>query len=117
MFFEAPIMQGLDLFTVRDLRQRSSELLSDAARGQVSLVTKNGRPAIVAVPFGERLLDSGVHRALALSLLEAGQLCIAKAAQVAGLSQEDFMELLHEDGISAVDCPTEELAGELDAMR
>jgi len=116
-FFEAPKVESLDVFTARDLRQRSGELLSDAARGQVSLITKNGRPAIVAVPFDQRLLDSGVHRALALNLFEAGELSLAKAAKVAGLSQEDFMELLHEAGIPAVDYPTEELAGELDAMR
>ena len=111
------MMESLDVFTARDLRQRSGELLSDAARGQLSLITKNGRPAIVAVPFDQRLLDSGVHRALALNLFEGGQLSLAKAAKVAGLSQEDFMELLHETGIPAVDYPTEELAGELDAMR
>ena len=110
-------MENLDVFTARDLRQRSGELLSDAAQGRLSLITKNGRPAIVAVPFDQRLLESGVHRALALNLFEAGQLSLARAAKVAALSQEAFMEVLEEVGISAVDYPPEELAGELDATR
>ena len=111
-------MENLDVFTARDLRQRSGELLSDAARGQLSLITKNGRPAIVAVPFfDQRLLESGVHRALAFNLFEARQLSLAQAAKVAGLSQEAFMEVLVEVGIPAVDYPPQELVGELDAAR
>ena len=110
-------MENLDVFTARDLRQRSGELLSDAARGRLSLITKNGRPAIVAVPFDQRLLENGVHRALALNLFEAGQLSLAQAAKVAALSQEAFIEVLEDVGISAVDYPPEELAGELDATR
>ena len=110
-------MENLDIFTARDLRQRSGELLSDAARGQLSLITKNGRPAIVAVPFDQRLLESGVHRALAFNLFEARQLSLAQAAKVASLSQEAFMEVLVEVGIPAVDYPPQELVGELDAAR
>jgi prevent-host-death family protein len=116
-FFEESNMENLEVFTARDLRQRSGELFSDAERGQLSLITKNGRPAMVAVPFDRRLLESGVHRALALNLFEAGQLSLAQAAKVAGLSQEAFMEVLVEVGIPAVDYPPQELEGELDAAR
>jgi len=41
----------LDVFTAQDLRQRCGELLSDAERGQLSLIMENGRPAIIAIPF------------------------------------------------------------------
>lgn len=110
-------MVPLDVFTARDLRQRSGELLSDAEQGRLSLITKHGRPAIVAIPFDQRLLESGVYRALALNLFEAGQLSLVQATKVAALSPEAFMDVLHEAGISAVDYPPEELAGELDAAQ
>ncbi len=89
--------------------------MKDAELGQLSLITKHGRPAILAVPFDRRLLDQGVHRALALSLFEARQLTLGQAAKVAGLSLDGFIDLLGSLGLAAVDYPPEELAGELDA--
>ena len=106
-------MEPLDVFTVRDLRNRSGELLKDAEAGQVSLITKHGKPAIVAVPFDERLVNHGVHRAMALDLFESHQLTLAQSAKVADLSLEAFIELLGEAGIPAVDYPPEELEEEM----
>ena len=65
------------------------------------------------MPFDERLLSLGVHRSLALHLLEGGRLTLSQAAKVAGVSIEEFMELLAETDIPAVDYPPEELADEL----
>jgi prevent-host-death family protein len=108
-------METLDVFSVRDLRTRSSDLLKDAELGQISLITKHGRPAILALPFDRRLLDQGVHRALALSLYESRQLTLAQAAKVAGLSLDGFIDVLGALGVAAVDYPAEELAAELGA--
>ena len=106
-------MDQLDVFTVRDLRNRSGDLLRDAEAGQVSLITKHGKPAILAVPFDERLISQGVHRAMALHLFESHQLTLAQSARVAGLSLDAFIGLLGEAGIPAVDYPPGELAEEL----
>lgn len=106
---------NLDVFSVRDLRTRSSDLLKDAADGHLAIITKHSRPAILAVPFDKRLLDQGVHRALALTLFEQRRLTLAQAARVAGLSLNDFMDLLEPLGLVAVDYPAEELASELKA--
>ena len=108
-------METLDVFSVRELRTRSGDLLRDAERGQLALITKHGRPAILAVPFDRRLLDQGVHRALALTLFENRQLTLAQAAKVAGLSLDGFIDLLGSLGLAAVDYPAEELADELGA--
>ena len=107
-------MDPVDVFSVRDLRQRSGELLKDAEDGRLALITKHGRPAILAVPFDERLLDLGVHRALALHLFEKRQLSLVQAAKVAAVSAEEFVILLGEAGIAAVDYPPEELDEEVD---
>lgn len=108
-------MQDLDIFSVRDLRTRSGDLLKDAEQGRLSLITKHGRPAILAVPFDHRLLDQGVHRALALGLFEGRQVTLAQAAKIAGLSLEDFVDLIGSIGLAAVDYPPEEVAGELES--
>jgi prevent-host-death family protein len=111
------IMEPLDVFTVRDLRQRSGDLLRDAEQGRLALITKHGRPAILAVPFDERLLSHGIHRAVALHLFEAEQVTLAQAARLAGLPLEGFIELLGQTGIAAVSYPAEDLAEEVEAAR
>ena len=108
-------MEPVDVFSVRDLRQRSGELLKDAENGHLALITKHARPAILAVPFDERLLDLGVHRALPLHLFEKGHLSLVPAAKVAAMSAEEFVVLLGEGGIAAVDYPPEELDEEVSA--
>jgi len=105
----------LDVFSVRDLRLRSGELLRDAEEGRLAVITKHGRPAILALPFDERLLKHGVARALALHLFEAGRLTLARAAKLAEMSAEEFVELLGVAGVDAVSYPPEELEAEAEA--
>ncbi len=107
------VMEQFDVFTARDLRNRSGELLKDAEDGQISLITKHGKPAILAIPFDKILLSYGVHRAMALHLFESHQLTLAQSAKIANLSAEAFIELLGELGITAVDYLPEELNDEL----
>jgi len=108
-------MEQLDVFTVRDLRQRTGDLIRDAENGRLALVTKHGRPAFLAVPFDERLLKHGVNKALALHLFQAGHVTLSQAARIAILPVEDFLDLLGEFGIPAVDYPPKELDEELEA--
>ncbi len=106
-------MDPVDVFSVRDLRQHSGKLLKDAENGRLAVITKHGRPAILAVPFDAHLLDLGVHRALALQLFENGRLSLAQAARLAAVSVEEFMTLLGNAGITAVDYPPDELDDEI----
>lgn len=110
-------MDPLDVFTARDLRQRSGELFRDAEEGRLALITKHGRPALLAVPFDERLLTHGVHRAVALSLFEARLISLRQGAKLTGMSLEEFLDLLGEVGIPAVDYPADEVAEELEIAR
>ncbi len=107
------MVRKLEVFSVRDLRLRSSELVREAEAGQVSVITKRGKPAVVAVPFGTRLVDLGLDKDLALTLFEQGLITLAKAAKLAGVTQDVFMDLMAEAGSVAVDYPPEELTDEL----
>lgn len=110
-------MEPFDVFTVRDLRQRTGELLRDAEEGRLSVITKHGRPAILAVPFDDRLLALGLHRALALRLVESGQASLAQGARLAAMPLVEFMELAGEAGIATVDYDPNNLAEELEIAR
>lgn len=84
----------MDTFTVRDLRERTGELIRDAEAGKLSLVTKHGQPVFVAVPFDENLLKNGVNVALAVKLFDEEAVSLGKAARLAGMSVVEFMDHL-----------------------
>ena len=109
--------EPFDVFTVRDFRLRTGDLLRNAEEGKLSIITKHGRPAILAIPFGQRLLALGINRAMALDLYEAGQATLAQAAKLADLSAEEFIELLGQAGVPAVSYSPEKLAEDLENAR
>ncbi len=103
----------MDTFTIRDLRERTGELVHDAEAGKLSVITKHGRPVFVAVPFDETLIKSGVRLSLAIKLFKDDVLSIGKAAKLAGCSIARFTEELSKQDISAVQYSTDELEDEL----
>lgn len=107
---------AVETFSVRDLRERTGELVRQAEAGHLSLVAKHGHPLFVAVPLDEHLLEQGVGVALACRLFADKVVSFQKAARLAGLSVEAFMERLGTMGIPAIDYPPEEVDRELTAI-
>jgi len=103
----------IELFTARDLRTRSSELVRDAEQGRLSIITKRGRPAALALPFDHRLVKLGLAQDLAVSLFERHLVTMAKAAKIAGLTLDAFMDLLAQTSVTAVDYPADDLRREM----
>lgn len=110
-------MNTLDVFSARDLRNRSGVLLKDADEGRFSVITKHGRPAALAVPFDAQLLELGIHRHLAVRLYAQRLLTLAQAAKLAGFPIEQFLNVLAASGVDVVDYPVKEVASELEALR
>ena len=106
----------MESFTVRELRERSGELSQAAEKGELSLVTKHGTPLFVSVPFTERLLDAGVHTALALGLYKSGDISSGKAAKLCRVPRSQFLEYASLLGIPVVDYDPGELATELQVL-
>ncbi|MSQ73456.1 MAG: type II toxin-antitoxin system prevent-host-death family antitoxin [Betaproteobacteria bacterium] len=106
----------MESFTIRDLRERTGELVRNAEQGKLAVVAKHGHPLFVAVPLDDAMLRSGVHVALAIKLFQEGTLSLGKAAKLAGLSYEVMVEQLASIGVPAVDYPPEELDAELEAL-
>ena len=73
--------------TVRDLRERTGELIRDAEAGKLSIVTKHGQPVFVAVPFDEVLVREGIAVALAVKLFDEEHVSLGKAARLAGMNR------------------------------
>jgi prevent-host-death family protein len=107
----------MDTFTVRDLRERTGDLIRDAVEGKLSMVTRHGKPVFVAVPFDEALLRSGVHVVMAVKLFDEGHISLGKAARLADMSVAEFMEHLASLNIPVARPEPEELEQELAAFR
>lgn len=106
----------MESFIIRDLRERTGELVRNAEQGKLAVVAKHGHPLFVAVPLDEQLLRSGVGVALAVKLFQDGTLSLGRSAKLAGLSYEAFVEQLAAIGIPAVDYLPDDLDAEVTAV-
>ena len=104
----------MEMFTVRDLRNRTGELIREAELGHLSLITKHGQPVFVAVPFDEALLESGVRVSMAVQLFADHKITLSQAAKLAGVSVSEMMDRLAEQKIPVADYTKEELLDELE---
>ena len=103
----------METFSIRDLRERTGELVRGAESGKLALVTKRGRPIFLAVPFGEDLIHDGLAYSLAAKLFAEGHISSGKAARMAMLPLAEFLQKSSRQGIDAVDYEPDELDGEL----
>lgn len=106
----------MQTFSIRELRERSGDLSREAEEGRLSLVTRHGQPLFVSVPFSEELLQAGVHTALAVNLFKSGDLTPSRAAKLARMSLQQFLEYVSARGISVVTHEPDDLAQELAAF-
>ncbi len=106
----------METFTVRDLRERTGQLIRDAETGRLSIITKHGHPVFVAVPFDDTLLREGVSVALAVKLFDEGHLSLGKAARLACLNRAEFMEHLAHLKIPVARYTPDELERELETF-
>jgi prevent-host-death family protein len=107
----------METFNIRDLRNRTAELVRAAEHGHLSLVTKHGHPVFVAVPFDDTLLKSGVLVALAVGLVAEQKIGLAQAARIAGVSPSEMIDILAEHKVSLVSYSADELANELEQFK
>lgn len=106
----------MEVFSIRDLRERTGELVREAEAGHLSIVAKHGRPVFVALPMNEHLLREGVAVALAARLFAEKVVSLGKAAKLAGLPIEAFIERLGAMGIPTVDYPAEGIDADVAAL-
>ncbi len=107
-------MNDLGVFSARELRNNTGQLIKDAEKGRLSIITKHGRPKILAVPFNSQLLNLGVNKSLALHLFEKKIVTLSQAAKIAGLSIDEFLDILKETEIDVVDYPENEVDTDLE---
>ena len=100
-------------FKTTELPEHVDDLLRDAAAGKLSLVTKDGEPAFVTVPFTEDMLREGVAVSLAVKLFDEDVLSLREGARMASLSLSEFISACGARSVPVVRYPVSELEMEL----
>ena len=103
----------MEIFSIRDLRERTGELARTAEAGQLSVVTKHGQPVFIALPFDDDALTNGVKVSLAIKLFRDHVISLGRATKLSGMTKLKFIGVLGAHSISAVNYPASELDDEL----
>ena len=106
----------MQTFSIRELAEHAGDLGREVKAGHLSLITEQGKPLCVSVPFDEQMLQAGVHVAMAVNLFKSGDLTPGRAAVLAGMGYVEFLEYVSALGIPVVDYDPEELEHELKVL-
>lgn len=101
-------------FGIRNLREKIGTYAAQAEAGAISIITRNGKPLTVNIPFDETLVKLGAHKALAVKLYQEGVLTLNKAAKLAGLPMDKFVAVLGSVGITVFGYDIDDVQRELE---
>ena len=101
-------------FGIRNLRENIGTYAAQAETGAISVITRNGMPLTVNIPFDETLVKLGAHKALAVKLYQEEVLTLNKAAKLAGMPMDKFITVLGSAGISVFGYDADDVQRELD---
>lgn len=85
----------MQTFSIRDLRKHTGDFVREAKSGRLSVVTKDGEPIFLAIPFDESLLLGGLATTLATRLFDEEAISFGQAAKLAEMDAAEFMEILN----------------------
>lgn len=102
--------------SVEQLIKSPAKLIEGVESGHLEIVTKDGRPLFLAVPYDERLASEDVHVAVAIHLYETETVSLGRAARIAGYPIRDFIDRLGALKIPIIRYSPEELERELAAF-
>ena len=101
-------------FGIRDLREKIGSYTAQAEAGSISIITRNGTPLTVNIPFDDTLVRLGAHRTLAVKLYEEGVLTLSKSAKLAEMPMDEFIAVLGSAGVSVFGYDNDDIQEELD---
>ena len=101
--------------TEEDLQRAPQQLLADARRGELTVVTTNGRPMMLAVPLADGAPMRSALVELAAALFDREEISLGMAARIAGMGYSEMIDELGQRGIDTIRITPEELERELAA--
>ena len=101
--------------TDEDLQRAPQQLLADARRGELTVITTNGRPMMLAVPLADGAPMRTALVDLAAALFDREEISLGTAARIAGLSYSEMIDELGRREIDTIRITPEQLERDLAA--
>lgn len=101
--------------TDEDLQRAPQQLLADARRGELTVITTDGRPMMLAVPLADGAPMRSALVDMAAALFDREEISLGTAARIAGMSYSEMIDELGRRGIDTIRITPEELERELAA--
>ncbi len=98
-----------------ELQRAPQQLLAEARRGALTVVTTDGRPVMLAVPLADGVPMRSALVDLAAALFDRDEISLGAAARIAGLSYSEMIDELGRREIDTIRITPEELERELAA--
>ena len=95
--------------TAEDLQHAPQQLLANARLGEVTVVTVDERPMLVAMPLTDGMPMQSALVDLAATLYGGDQIGLGIAARIAGMSCSDMIDELGRREIATIRITPEEL--------
>jgi len=92
----------MQYFGIRELREKIGDYAHEAQAGAISVISRNGTPLTVNIPFDDMLIDLGAHKSLAIKFYQEEVLSLNKAARFAGVKMDEFIAMLGSAGINVL---------------
>jgi predicted HTH domain antitoxin len=99
--------------SVEELTRHRARLIEEIESGEVAVVTKDGRPLFLAVPYDERLAKEDVHVVVAVHHYDKELVSVGRAARIARLPLSEFIDRLATLKIPVVRYSSDELSREI----
>jgi len=113
MYFKLCCMIDFDVFSSRDMRNNPGKLFSGAKNNRMSILTKNGSPKMLTFPFTKEFLEYGINKYIAIKLFESNFITLSKAANIADITIEEFLDITGEMNIDVVKFDSEEIESDI----
>ncbi len=104
-------------FTDDELTRDPRQLIDDARRGKVAIVTVAGEPVLIALPLGKGVALGTTLVDLAATLFDCEQISLGLAGRIAGLSYSEMIDELSRRQIPVVRYGVGDLDRELEYLR
>ena len=101
--------------TDEDLQRAPQKLLTDARRGELTVITTDGRPVLLAVPLADGVPMRSALVDLAAALFDREEISLGTAARIAGMGYSEMIDELGRREIATIRITPEELERELAA--
>jgi len=101
--------------TDEDLQRAPQQLLADARRGKLTVITTDGRPMMLAVPLADGAPMRSALVDMAAALFDREEISLGTAARIAGMSYSEMIDELGRREIDTIRITPQELERELAA--